>query len=171
MSEPHIPRRTMLAGATAGAVALLAGCLGTGSESEPAVQGDAGSDGSDGRDGSPNGAGEETGGRSSAAVQTIDNLGTLTVTFLGDGTDPDVAEIPADGDVTLSVHNDGDRNHVLEAPEKEQTIEVAPGDTVKRPWAVPAEPGTYYLRCREHDARLTRVEVQPMGVSGGCPSG
>lgn len=170
MSEPHIPRRTMLAGATAGAAMLLAGCLGTGSESEPAAQGDAGSNGSGG-DERPDGAEQETGGESAEAVQMVDNLGTLTVTFLDDGTDPDVAEVPADGDVTLSVHNDGDRHHDLAAPEKEQSIDVAPGDTVKRPWAVPAEPGTYYLRCREHDARLTRVEVQPMGVSGGCPSG
>jgi heme/copper-type cytochrome/quinol oxidase subunit 2 len=154
----RLTRRAVLAGAPAAAVGpLLAGCLDGGSESEPDTP--AGNDSASSADGDE------------STVPMVENLGNLEVTFLDGETTPEAVRVNSDVVVTLLVSNDSDERHVLAVPGGEVTIDVEPGEVAKKPWRVPAEPGTYQLRCSRHEAALTRIEVEPGGVSGGCPSG
>jgi hypothetical protein len=154
----HVTRRRLLA-AAGPLLAATAGCLRS-----------AGADG-----GAADGAGsgdENAGSDGSGEVPMVGNLERLVVTLRPDGPTPQSAVANADTRITVNVTNETDREHVVVQPDSDfPPLRLAPGTTDSQLWELPAEPGTYEFRCRTHEAALTRVEVEPGGVGGGCPSG
>ena len=149
----HVTRRRLL-GSTGALLAATAGCLRSGSAGD-----------------SPDGEGDES-ADGDGDVPMVANLERLAVTLQPDGVTPTNALANADTRITVNVTNETDREHVVVQPDSDfSALRLAPGTTDSQLWAVPAEPGTYAFRCRIHDEALTRVEVEPGGVGGGCPSG
>lgn len=114
----------------------------------------------------------DTGGEADGEAPLVEDKETLELMITGDGVSPDRVRVTAEASVTVQVENESDQRHVVGSDDSTfPRIAVDSGTLDNALWEVPAEPGTVELVCRTHDQRLATAEVEPMNVSGGCPTG
>lgn len=115
----------------------------------------------------PGGGSEEQG-----EVPVIEDMATFEVTMTDDGVAPQRARVPAGGTITVQIKNDSSEDHTVGADSSGFPQLAVPSGTIdNEAWEIADEPGRIEIACVTHEEQLVTVDIEPMGVSSGCPTG